>query len=173
MLYFIVRTGLDAGGMGLGFLRLLQRWHRWQFTKGYLLYATQYRQGRVFCMGDAVHRHSPSNGLGSNTSMQDAYNLAWKLALMLHDQAAPSLLDSYEAERVPIGRQVVERVDKSVAEYGPILAALGLFAEDPAQSAANLADRKDATRQPAPSGRPCSRPWRTSKITSFKPTAWS
>jgi 2,4-dichlorophenol 6-monooxygenase len=185
LLYFLVRTGLDAGGMGLGFLRPLQRWHRWQFTKGYLLgqrneqlthaeaaalirdylglpelavhvtsiapwlqnslYATQYRQGRVFCMGDAVHRHSPSNGLGSNTSMQDAYNLAWKLALVLHDQAAPGLLDSYEAERVPIGQQVVERVDKSVAEYGPILAALGLFAEDPAQGAANLAARKDAT----------------------------
>lgn len=185
LLYFLVRTGLDAGGVGLGFLRPLQRWHRWQFTKGYLLgqrneqlthaeaaalirdylglpelavhitslspwlqnslYATEYRRGRVFCLGDAVHRHSPSNGLGSNTSIQDAYNLAWKLALVLHEQAAPSLLDSYEAERVPIGQQVVERVDKSVAEYGPILAALGLLAENPAQGAANLAALADAT----------------------------
>ena len=123
-------------------------------------------------MGDAVHRHSPSNGLGSNTSMQDAYNLARKLALVLHDQAVPSLLDSYEAERVPIGQQVVARVDKSVAEYGPILDALGLFAEEPAQGAANLAARKDATPA-APSGRPCSKPWRISKTTSSKPMAWS
>jgi hypothetical protein len=55
------------------------------------------------------------------------------------------LLDSYEAERVPIEQQVVGRVDKSVAEYGPILAALNLLAADPAQGAANLAARKDAT----------------------------
>ncbi|MGZ4178295.1 MAG: FAD-dependent oxidoreductase, partial [Solirubrobacteraceae bacterium] len=46
-------------------------------------YATRYRSGRVFCMGDAVHRHPPSNGLGSNTSAQDAYNLCWKLAYVL------------------------------------------------------------------------------------------
>ena len=47
------------------------------------MYATRYREGRVFCMGDACHRHPPSNGLGSNTSIQDAYNLAWKLAFVL------------------------------------------------------------------------------------------
>jgi 2-polyprenyl-6-methoxyphenol hydroxylase-like FAD-dependent oxidoreductase len=47
------------------------------------LYATRYSAGRVFCVGDAVHRHPPTNGLGSNTSIQDAYNLAWKLALVL------------------------------------------------------------------------------------------
>ena len=51
------------------------------------MYATRYRDGRVFCMGDAVHRHPPSNGLGSNTSIQDAYNLAWKLALVLRGKA--------------------------------------------------------------------------------------
>ena len=45
-------------------------------------YATEYRSGRVFCAGDAVHRHPPSNGLGSNTSIQDSYNLAWKLAMV-------------------------------------------------------------------------------------------
>jgi FAD binding domain/Aromatic-ring hydroxylase, C-terminal len=50
-------------------------------------YATEYSAGRVFCAGEAVHRHPPSNGLGSNTSVQDSYNLAWKLAMVLHHQA--------------------------------------------------------------------------------------
>ena len=70
-------------------------------------WAARYADGRVFCMGDACHRHPPSNGLGSNTSIQDAYNLAWKLALVLRGKAAPSLLDSYDAERAPIGKQIV------------------------------------------------------------------
>jgi 2,4-dichlorophenol 6-monooxygenase len=47
------------------------------------MYATHLHLGRVFCAGDAVHRHPPSNGLGSNTSVQDSYNLAWKLAAVL------------------------------------------------------------------------------------------
>src|SRR6478736_3066824 len=63
------------------------------------MYATSYRSGRVFCAGDAVHRHPPSNGLGSNTSIQKAYNLAWKLAYVLKGKAGAGLLDSYDAER--------------------------------------------------------------------------
>jgi 2,4-dichlorophenol 6-monooxygenase len=89
-------------------------------------YATRYRSGRVFCMGDAVHRHPPSNGLGSNTSAQDAYNLCWKLAYVLRGQAGPGLLDSYEPERTPIGRQIVLRANKSIEEFGPIFEALGI-----------------------------------------------
>ena len=71
------------------------------------MYASRYVEGRVFCMGDACHRHPPSNGLGSNTSIQDAYNLSWKLAYVLRGKAGPELLDSYDAERAPIGRQIV------------------------------------------------------------------
>jgi 2,4-dichlorophenol 6-monooxygenase len=89
-------------------------------------YATRYRAGRVFCMGDAVHRHPPSNGLGSNTSAQDAYNLCWKLAYVLRGQAGPGLLDSYDPERSPIGRQIVLRANKSIEEFGPIFEALGI-----------------------------------------------
>ena len=89
-------------------------------------YATRYRAGRVFCMGDAVHRHPPSNGLGSNTSAQDAYNLCWKLAFVLRGQAGPALLDSYDPERSPIGRQIVLRANKSIEEFGPIFEALGI-----------------------------------------------
>lgn len=88
------------------------------------LYATRYSNGRVFCAGDAVHRHSPGNGLGSNTAMQDSYNLAWKLALVLGGKAHPSLLESYDQERVPIGQQVVDRATRTLAISGPIIQAL-------------------------------------------------
>jgi 2,4-dichlorophenol 6-monooxygenase len=90
------------------------------------MYATRYSAGRVFCMGDACHRHPPSNGLGSNTSIQDAHNLAWKLALVLRGTASPALLESYDAERVPLGRQIVERANQSIGEFGPIFGSLGL-----------------------------------------------
>src|SRR2546430_13509747 len=90
------------------------------------MYATRYRAGRVFCMGDAVHRHPPSNGLGSNTSIQDAYNLAWKLAHVLRGTAGEALLDTYHAERPPVGRQIVLRANKSIEEFGPLFDALAL-----------------------------------------------
>ena len=108
--------------------------------------ATRYVDGRVFCMGDAVHRHPPLNGLGSNTSIQDAYNLAWKLAFVLRGQAVPSLLDSYELERQPIGRQIVARANRSIADYPPIFDALGMFASaDPNETNAAISARRDAT----------------------------
>jgi 2,4-dichlorophenol 6-monooxygenase len=89
-------------------------------------YATEYRAGRVFCAGDAVHRHPPSNGLGSNTSVQDSYNLAWKLAMVLRGEAGEGLLDSYTAERAPVGKQIVDRANLSRDQFGPIFAALGI-----------------------------------------------
>jgi 2,4-dichlorophenol 6-monooxygenase len=114
------------------------------------MFATRYAEGRVFCMGDAVHRHPPSNGLGSNTSIQDAYNLAWKLALVLKGQADPSLLDSYDAERAPIGRQIVTRANQSIEEFGPIFGALGLLDDRGfAQMRANMEARKAATPEAA------------------------
>jgi 2,4-dichlorophenol 6-monooxygenase len=87
--------------------------------------AERYRQGRVFLAGDAAHRHPPANGLGSNTSVQDAYNLAWKLRMVLSGQAGDHLLDSYHDERQPVGKQVVDRAMKSVADMLPISTALG------------------------------------------------
>lgn len=109
-------------------------------------YATRVSNGRVFCMGDAIHRHPPSNGLGSNTSIQDAFNLAWKLAMVLKGQAGERLLDSYDAERAPIAKQIVTRANQSIAETGPIFAALGMAeGVDPAQMQANLEARCDGT----------------------------
>jgi 2,4-dichlorophenol 6-monooxygenase len=109
-------------------------------------YMTRYSSGRVFCMGDACHRHPPNNGLGANTSIQDSYNLAWKLALVLRGAARPSLLDTYDDERAPVGRQVVERANQSIAEFGAILEALGLTdPTDAEQMRANIEARKDDT----------------------------
>jgi 2,4-dichlorophenol 6-monooxygenase len=90
------------------------------------MYATHMQKDRVFIMGDAAHRHPPSNGLGSNTSIQDAFNLAWKMALVLKGKAAPTLLESYSQERAPIAKQIVTRANKSIGEFGPIFQALGM-----------------------------------------------
>ncbi|MET0425318.1 MAG: FAD-dependent monooxygenase, partial [Actinoplanes sp.] len=172
-LYWVLQTGSDVGGIGMGLVRCVRPWHEWLIVWGYdidgeppdlteeyarriahhligddtvpvtiksssawtvnHLYAETYHRGRVFCMGDAVHRHPPSNGLGSNTSIQDAYNLAWKLKLVLDGTADPALLDSYTAERAPIGRQIVDRANRSIGETTRIFEALGLLsAADPA-----------------------------------------
>jgi 2,4-dichlorophenol 6-monooxygenase len=84
------------------------------------------QKGRVFIMGDAAHRHPPSNGLGSNTSIQDAFNLAWKLSAVLKGQATAKLLETYSKERAPIAKQIVTRANQSIAEFGPIFQSLGM-----------------------------------------------
>ena len=70
--------------------------------------ATQFRHGNVFLLGDAAHTHSPAGGQGMNTGIQDAGNLAWKLHHVLSLGAPESLLDSYEAERLPNAQKLVE-----------------------------------------------------------------
>jgi 2,4-dichlorophenol 6-monooxygenase len=87
--------------------------------------AARYQNGRVFCIGDAVHRHPPTNGLGLNMSIADADNLAWKLALALDGRAGPALLESYTAERQPVGAAGVRRAITSLQEGGAIDQALG------------------------------------------------
>ncbi|MGX1130733.1 2-polyprenyl-6-methoxyphenol hydroxylase-like FAD-dependent oxidoreductase [Streptomyces glaucescens] len=69
--------------------------------------APAYRMGRVFLAGDAAHVHSPAGGQGMNTGMQDAANLGWKLAQVLHGHAGPELLDTYQSERHPVGKAVL------------------------------------------------------------------
>ncbi|WAB80834.1 FAD-dependent monooxygenase [Microcella daejeonensis] len=110
------------------------------------MYATTLSNGRVFGSGDAIHRHPPSNGLGSNTSIGDSYNLAWKLAYVIKGLAGQSLLDSYQAERAPVAKQIVLRANKSGAEFGPIFEALGVLGtSDPVQMQANIDARKENT----------------------------
>lgn len=109
-------------------------------------WATQLSRGRVFAMGDAVHRHPPSNGLGSNTSIQDAFNLAWKLAAVLKGQAGEALLDTYTVERAPIAKQIVTRANRSIGEFGPIFEALGMTGgTDVEKIRANMDARCDST----------------------------
>jgi 2-polyprenyl-6-methoxyphenol hydroxylase-like FAD-dependent oxidoreductase len=69
------------------------------------------RTRRVFLAGDAAHIHSPAGGQGMNTGIQDAVNLAWKLALVCKGKSHPSLLDSYQAERYPVERAVLRQTD--------------------------------------------------------------
>jgi 2-polyprenyl-6-methoxyphenol hydroxylase-like FAD-dependent oxidoreductase len=80
--------------------------------------ARAYRVGRVFIAGDAAHIHPPTGGQGMNTGIQDAYNLAWKLALVVRRKAPERLLDSYEVERRPVGAEVVARTRAASEGYG-------------------------------------------------------
>ncbi len=72
----------------------------------------RYRVGRAFVAGDAAHIHSPAGGQGMNTGLQDAANLAWKLALVLRSGAPDGLLDSYDSERRPVGERVLSATDR-------------------------------------------------------------
>jgi 2-polyprenyl-6-methoxyphenol hydroxylase-like FAD-dependent oxidoreductase len=75
--------------------------------------AEHFRRGRAFLVGDAGHIHSPAGGQGMNTGIGDAINLAWKLAAVLSGQAPESLLDSYEAERLPFAQRLVHTTDRA------------------------------------------------------------
>lgn len=112
------------------------------------MYATRTSEGRVFCLGDAIHRHPPSNGLGSNTSIQDAFNLAWKIAFVLKGHAGEALLKSYTEERAPVAKQIVTRANQSIGEFGPIFKSLGLLDSiDPVKMQANMDARCDDTAE--------------------------
>jgi hypothetical protein len=71
----------------------------------------RYRVGRVFLAGDAAHIHSPFGAQGMNTGIQDAYNLGWKLALVISGKASEHLLDTYEEERLPVAKRVLAHTD--------------------------------------------------------------
>jgi 2,4-dichlorophenol 6-monooxygenase len=111
--------------------------------------APAYSAGRVFCMGDAVHRHPPTNGLGLNMSIADAYNLGWKLALVLAGRAGPALLDSYSPERQPVGAQGVQRAITSLQEGAAVEAALGY---EPGQDAEAGWQALNTLYEPGPAG---------------------
>jgi 2-polyprenyl-6-methoxyphenol hydroxylase-like FAD-dependent oxidoreductase len=84
--------------------------------------AERFRDGRVFLAGDAAHVVPPNGGYGGNTGVQDAHNLAWKLALTLGGVAGPGLLDSYDAERRPVGELTVEQAfTRYVTRVAPYL----------------------------------------------------
>ncbi|MFE1438039.1 FAD-dependent monooxygenase [Streptomyces sp. NPDC058739] len=106
--------------------------------------ADRFRVGRVFLAGDAAHIHSPAGGQGLNTSVQDAYNLGWKLGAVLREGAPAGLLDTYEAERRPVAAGMLDlstRVHRGETRRGAATSQLGLGYPDSALS-------EDARRGP-------------------------
>jgi len=77
--------------------------------------AERFRDGRCFLLGDAAHVHSPAGGQGMNTGLQDAYNLAWKLAFVVKGHADAALLDTYEKERIPVAQRLLRTTDRAFA----------------------------------------------------------
>ncbi len=91
---------------------------------------SDYAKGRVFLAGDAAHVHSPAGGQGMNTGMQDAFNLSWKLAMVIRGEARASLLDSYTPERSAVGDMVLRNATR--------MTDMGTLAHPAAQAARNL-----------------------------------
>ncbi|MFF4244551.1 FAD-dependent oxidoreductase [Streptomyces sp. NPDC001822] len=79
--------------------------------------AERYASGRVFLAGDSAHEMSPTGAFGSNTGIQDAHNLAWKLAAVIDGAAEPGLLDTYEAERLPVAKATSARASARSSEH--------------------------------------------------------
>jgi len=108
--------------------------------------AGRFRAGRCFLLGDAAHIHSPVGAQGMNTGLQDAYNLAWKLALVVSGQASDRLLDSYEAERIPVAKRLLDTTDRgfslAVSDRWPT----GWVRERIFPKLLSLAMRRDRTR---------------------------
>lgn len=75
--------------------------------------AERFREGRCFVLGDAAHVHSPMGGQGMNTGLQDAYNIAWKLALVVQGRADTALLDTYAQERMPVAHTLLKTTDRA------------------------------------------------------------
>ena len=118
----------------------LKRISRWTINESY---AEQYSKGNVFCLGDAVHRHPPHNGLGSNTCIQDSYNLAWKLAYVLQGRANPSILSTYHDERQPVGEYIVRRANDTRRLHSQLFSILGIFEPEINDRVRTLAELKE------------------------------
>ncbi|KAK0615159.1 FAD binding domain-containing protein [Bombardia bombarda] len=105
--------------------------------------AEYYSDGNVFCFGDATHRHPPFNGLGSNTCIQDAFNLAWKIDYVMSGKAGARLLDSFSAERQSVGVDVITRANQGLRDHFTWQKALGMFEPDAAKRKEILAEFDD------------------------------
>lgn len=129
-----VRSVLDAQSKEHITLRSM-RWNSVYRTHHRI--AERFRVGRVFLVGDAAHIHSPAGGQGMNTGIGDAFNLGWKLALVVKGGAHETLLDSYEAERIPFARSILRGSDLGFhiqASTNPVLQWLKVYAIPPAFS---------------------------------------
>ncbi|KAF7846384.1 hypothetical protein BT93_L4477 [Corymbia citriodora subsp. variegata] len=91
--------------------------------------ARSWQKGRVMCIGDATHRHPPINGLGSNTCISDAFNLAWKLAFVVQGHASERLLGTLTEERRPVGESIVRRANEGMEVHRALWQLIGLTKE--------------------------------------------
>jgi 2-polyprenyl-6-methoxyphenol hydroxylase-like FAD-dependent oxidoreductase len=114
----IVRRALGTRGVDFRIRTLAT----WQMSAQV---AQRYREGRGFLVGDAAHRFPPTGGLGLNTGVQDAHNLAWKLAAVEAGWAPAALLESYESERRPVARENAEVSARNAARLLEVVEALG------------------------------------------------
>lgn len=103
----------------------------------------------VFILGDAAHQHPPSHGLGSNTAIQDAYNLGWKAAYVAKGFAGPALLDSFSAERQPVGATLVAETNVSIRDHIATSEVLGLMAPTPEEGVRQVAELYASTKEGA------------------------
>jgi 2-polyprenyl-6-methoxyphenol hydroxylase-like FAD-dependent oxidoreductase len=125
-----IRAVLDrvhGTDFGLGEARWLSRFHSDERQ------APRYRVGRVFLAGDAAHVHSPAGGQGMNTGLQDAANLSWKLAAAVRGWAPDGLLDTYQAERHPVG-ELVLRSSGALIRMAMVRSTVGRWARNTAGS---------------------------------------
>jgi putative polyketide hydroxylase len=116
--------------------------------------ATSYRKGNTFLVGDAAHRMTPMSGMGMNTAMHDAHNLGWKLAWVMRGWVEPDVLDTYEAERRPIGEINTRNSMRTGPETGdPLEGELGAVYESGA-----LVEDGTPPRDPSVRWQPTARP---------------
>lgn len=122
-----------AVGVPLQHVEILSTGH---WTAGHSLVAERFQRGRVFLGGDAAHLFTPAGGLGYNTAVEDAVNLAWKLAAVAQGQAAPALLDSYDLERRPVAVRNTAYAKTFADSLGNFVPPADIEADTPAGAAA-------------------------------------
>lgn len=109
--------------------------------------ADYWQRDRILCIGDAVHRHPPINGLGSNTCLSDAFNIAWKLAYVIRGIARPALLETLGVERKPVGDSIVRRANAGMEAHRTLWSIIGLTPEDRQRALAMLSEDSPAGRR--------------------------
>ena len=127
----LIRDALDDPEIGFG----LESVSTWTMTAQVV---DRYRDGQIFLVGDAAHRFPPTGGLGLNTGVQDAHNLAWKLNAVLQGTATDSLLDTYESERRPVALRNAEVSLENAVKLIEVPFALGMD-DDPDVFSLNMA----------------------------------
>ncbi|KAL4889565.1 FAD binding domain-containing protein [Aspergillus ambiguus] len=173
-LHWVMQPDREHPGFGwMGIVRMVKPWNKWMFilfpdpnrdrsqefigddTRADILsistwhineiVAEKYSEGDIFCLGDAVHRHPPFNGLGSNTCIQDTFNLAWKIAYIHKGLASLSLLSTYSVERQPVSYSIITRANQAFRDQYLVWRALGMLPVDVTERIMIMDELKSAT----------------------------